>query len=297
MIYDCFTFFNELDLLEIRLNELGDTVDRFVLVEATLNHQGKEKPLYYNENKERFSKFSSKIIHIIVDQYPANPEGNAWVFERHQRNMILQGLKDCRRGDAVIVSDVDEIPDKEKIKSYRNRKGVKIFRQRMFYYFINCVNATVSKGGSDEYRWNGSVMLNYEDMPKSVQVLREISIHAMNFNHPRLIYRIHCRLWMLKNALMRGLRVVMVDEGGWHFSYLGGVELIIRKLEAFAHSEYNKDEYKDPKKIEEAIKSGKDIFGRGFEYRFIPLDDSFPAYIVKNAHRYPRLINLEAAAK
>ena len=66
MIYDCFPFFNELDLLEIRLNELSGVVDRFVLSEAELTHNGDRKPLYFNEHKDRFAKFADKIIHIIV---------------------------------------------------------------------------------------------------------------------------------------------------------------------------------------------------------------------------------------
>ena len=70
-VYDCFTFFNEFELLEIRLNELDSVVDKFVLVEASKTHQGKEKPLFYNENKDRFKKFQDKIIHVIVD-FPDN---------------------------------------------------------------------------------------------------------------------------------------------------------------------------------------------------------------------------------
>ena len=86
MIYDCFTFFNEFDLLEIRLNELDSVVDKFVLVEATKTFSGKDKPLYFNENKNKFNKFLNKIIHVIVDEYP-NLNGD-WVIENHQRNEI-----------------------------------------------------------------------------------------------------------------------------------------------------------------------------------------------------------------
>lgn len=70
MIYDCFTFFNELELLELRLHELADVVDKFVLVEATKTHSNKSKPLYYWENRSRFGEFHDKIIHIIVDDLP-----------------------------------------------------------------------------------------------------------------------------------------------------------------------------------------------------------------------------------
>src|SRR3954464_1583382 len=99
MIYDCFTFFNELDLLEIRLNELDPVVDKFVLVEATKTHQGKDKPLYFLENKARYEKFLAKIIHVVVNEYPDYEGKSAWLLEHHQRNMIIEGLKECKSGD------------------------------------------------------------------------------------------------------------------------------------------------------------------------------------------------------
>lgn len=76
MVYDCFSFFNELDLLEIRLNTLDSIVDKFILVESTLTHTGNQKPLFYAENKSRFKKFNDKIIHIIVDEFPSFPNIN-----------------------------------------------------------------------------------------------------------------------------------------------------------------------------------------------------------------------------
>ena len=137
MIYDCFTFFNELDLLEIRLNTLNAVVDKFVLVEATLTHQGKPKPLYFDENKAKFESFSDKIIHIIVDKYPENTNDDAWIYERYQRNMIKEGLTNCKPDDVIIVSDIDEIPNPSKITEYKNKKGIKVFKQKMYYYFLN----------------------------------------------------------------------------------------------------------------------------------------------------------------
>ena len=147
MVYDTFTFFNELDLLEIRLNELNDVVDKFVLTEATLTFQGKPKPLYFNENKQRFKSFEGKIIHVVVDQYPENPADNSWIYEHHQRDMIAKGLRNCLPEDTIIVSDIDEIPDPEKVKSTLTSDAIKIFKQRMFYYFLNCENTTELKPG------------------------------------------------------------------------------------------------------------------------------------------------------
>lgn len=284
MVYDCFTFFNELELLEMRLNILNSVVDKFVLVEATLTHQGKPKPLYFEENKHLFSAFSDKIIHVVVSEYPSNPEGNAWVYERHQRDMIKKGLIGCGAEDVIIVSDIDEIPNPKKIIEYKQQKGIKIFKQKMYYYFLNCMNAT-----NDDYEWYGPVMVNYNDFT-SVQELRTISIKIMGYyvagfpKNARLIW------WKFINLDTKGRKVVLISDGGWHFSYLGGVERILKKLEAFAHTEYNKEIYKDPKKIEEAINNGDDIFGRGFKYKYVSVDSSYPDFILKNIDQYRHLI-------
>src|SRR5579863_8430750 len=108
MIYDCFTFFNELELLELRLNELAGVVDRFVIVEATKTHSGKPKPLHYRDNQARISRFHSQIIHVIVDDMPVSDD--AWTLENFQRNCIVRGLTGCRPDDFILISDLDELP-------------------------------------------------------------------------------------------------------------------------------------------------------------------------------------------
>ncbi|MGP8217139.1 MAG: hypothetical protein ACLQQ4_16335 [Bacteroidia bacterium] len=285
MIYDCFTFFNELDILEIRLNILNDVVDKFVLVEATRTHQGKEKPLFFTENKERYRKFLDKIIHVVVDTYPSSDKDYSWTLERHQREMIAEGLKNCASDDIIMVSDADEIPDPEQVKLYAGKRGVKVFYQRMYYYFINCRNTSID----DKYRWQGTVMCRINDN-LSPQEMRNLSIiYAGKYSdrfRARLYSEVRLLMWQLKNLK----RAVPVYKGGWHFSYLGGVKMIINKLEAFAHAEYNSAEYKDPAKIEQALKEGKDIFGRGYTYQFVPLDNAFPQYILNNREKYRELI-------
>ena len=284
MIYDCFTFFNELDLLEIRLNELNAYVDRFVLVEATLTHQGKPKPLHFAENKARFEKFLPKLIHVVVDQYPERTDDSAWVYEKHQRNSIANGLKDCKSGDVIMVSDVDEIPRPEKITEAAKLKGTRIFRQRMYYYYLNCINAT--EVGAKQYMWNGTIMFNYEDLNRPIQDYREIGMKMLAKFTPRPLHRIYYTFYLFRHVNMKGWKIRFIQDAGWHFSYLGGVDKIIHKLEAFAHSEYNKPEYKDPERIKSAIANGEDIFGRGFRYRFIDLDASWPTYIVANKEKF-----------
>jgi len=287
MIYDCFTFFNELDLLEIRLNVLNDVVDKFVLVEATKTHQGNEKKLIYNENKHRFSAFTDKIIHVVVDKFPEADAQLAWTLERYQRNMILEGLKNCEAEDVILISDIDEIPDPSKIVSNKDKKGVKIFLQQMFYYFLNCKNATLK----ENFRWPGTIMVRFDELI-SPQYYRDMSIAVTGFYSPRFVIRLFVKLKFYWTVLVRGKKVIFVEDGGWHFSYLGGVEAIIKKLEAFAHTEYNTMQCKNAERIEDAIKNGKDIFGRDFQYKFIRLDNSFPEYVIKNSIKFEHLIKI-----
>jgi beta-1,4-mannosyl-glycoprotein beta-1,4-N-acetylglucosaminyltransferase len=285
MIYDCFSFFNEFDILEIRLNTLKDVADKFVLLEATRTYQGKEKPLYFNENKARYKEFEDRIIHIILDEYPPYEGKSAWILERYQREMIIKGWTNCKDDDIVLVSDVDEIPDPEMIKKYKDKPGVFLFRQHAFYYYLNCLN--VSQGG--DYRWDGTVMCKYKYHLKPMELRKMSIIHAgtcVDEFLPRMYAKFKFLLWRLKHFR----NVKRIENGGWHFSYMGGVERIIKKIEAFAHTEYNKEKYKDPEKISEALKAGKDIFGRGFEYKFVPLDNSFPKYILEHKEKYKHLI-------
>src|SRR3954469_17192036 len=115
MIYDCFTFYNELDLLEARLHEHGRFVDRFVIVEATTTFQGQPKPLWYAENAGRFAPFAARIEHIVVDFPPrvrnrlALRRNQTWGREHYQRDQIALGLRHARRDDLILVSGVDEI--------------------------------------------------------------------------------------------------------------------------------------------------------------------------------------------
>jgi beta-1,4-mannosyl-glycoprotein beta-1,4-N-acetylglucosaminyltransferase len=287
MVYDCFIFFNELDLLEIRLHTMNEVVDKFVLVEATRTFQGNPKPLHYLENRKRFALFESKIIHVIVDSYPSFfsrwRKPNAWDIEDHQRNQISRGLAKCDPDDIVILSDLDEIPKPGQVKAYANQAGIAVFRQMNFYYFLNCQCVNDS-----EKWWYGSVMSHVKDF-KEPKDLRSIS-KRMNADHMKILKdKLHRAIRSLVNPIYRHA-ITIVEDGGWHFGFLGGADKIIEKLEAFAHTEYNKEEFKNKNAVLEAINNGKDLFGRGFEYSFIDLDDSFPPYVIKNKERFKHLI-------
>lgn len=253
MIYDCFMFFNELDLLEIRLNELNTVVDKFLIVEATKTHAGEEKPLYFNENKEKFSAFKDKIEHIIIDEYP---EYNcAWELENYQRNVIIETLKErCSEDDVIIISDLDEIPRPECIEKYKDTKGIKVFEQQLYTFYFNYLNIT-------EPVWTrGTRMLKFKD-------IGDKSLTGIRFAEGKHI----------KNA-------------GWHFTYVGGLEMVKYKIKSFSHQEYNNDYYMNDERLKGLIDKGIDIFERGYKYKIVPFDCSFPKYIQNNKDKFEHLI-------
>jgi len=134
MIVDCFTFFNELDMLEYRLSVIP--ADKFVLVEATKTFSGKDKELFYEKNKARYQKWADKIVHVVVD-FPET--GDAWARERFQRNAIDRGLKQLQLNDSdtILISDVDEIPNPAIISHQYSE--LHALYQDAYYYNLTCI--------------------------------------------------------------------------------------------------------------------------------------------------------------
>ena len=149
-IYDCFQYFNEDHIADLRFNILDKFVDKFVIVESTVNHQGKPKKLNFEINKHK--KFQNKINYIIVDDTPEKikkpHKGGESLVEQHQRNSIMKGLEKASENDLIILSDVDEIPDLTKLNQY-DRNKYAVFSQKMFMYKLNLLNL-------EENNWHGS---------------------------------------------------------------------------------------------------------------------------------------------
>jgi beta-1,4-mannosyl-glycoprotein beta-1,4-N-acetylglucosaminyltransferase len=272
-------FFNELDLLEIRLNSLSSSVDYFLLVEADKTFSNKSKPMYFEENKLRFSSFLNKIIHIKITNFLQNDErlNNPWFIESYQRNIILEGLKHCRPEDIIILSDLDEIPNPDIIRLYKEGKlsGMHKLRQLRFNYYINyqCIIRY----------WLGANILNYQDIiedhaEKYKYIYNEILIESLNHG-------------TTPTKIRNLLDIPIIKNGGWHFSFLGGLDNIIYKLASFSHYEDYRREYKDTKLLYYRFKHGIDLF-RPKDTRFIPvrIDKRFPEYIRMNQNKYADLI-------
>ena len=253
MIYDCFMFFNELDVLEVRLNELDNVVDKFILVEATKTFTNQDKPLWFEKNKQRFAPFLDKIDHIIIDKYPEFDA--AWTFENYQRDVIINALKErCQPEDVILISDLDEIPRGKLVEKYKDTEGIKVFEQNLYTFYFNYLNIT-------EPIWlKGTRMLRFKDIGD--KTLTEI----------------------------RFAEGEHIKNGGWHFTYLGGLEMVKYKIRSFAHQEYNNEYYMNENRLKTLIHDGIDIFERGYKYKIDSLDGSFPEYVQKNRQKFQHLI-------
>lgn len=267
MIYDCFTFFNELDLLEIRLNYLNDVVDKFVLVEMAKTHSNKEKPLYFAKNKARYKQFLDKIIYVEA-KYSGEENPDSWLLENFQRDCIMQGLEKAKNDDVVIISDLDEIPSRDVIKNYKS--GIVVPQLRMMYYYLNCMNTT------DSIWTNGTRIGHLSDLKNPNQDMT----HMFGARYTKQGTPTNFRFCSGEYAA----------NGGWHFSYLGGTDAIKCKLESFAHQEFNKPNFRNKRTLEARIRKGEDIFGRNYKYKAVPHDETFPEYILKNRKKYKHLI-------
>ena len=284
MVYDCFQFFNELDMLKIRLHVMSPVVDKFVISEATETFSGMKKPLYYEENKELFAEFADKIIHVVVED---TPPGYTHDRDTFQKNAVGRGLTDCTDEDIIIFSDLDEIPNPEKVKEViaairenKNGEQEKVFHlaQRLFYCYLNMEeisgNLLAYCGefeGVDRKKWLGSKICSYK-------VAKTMPLGELRW--PK------CK----ENG-------VRIDDGGWHFGYMGGSgekdvkKRVAQKVRSAAHQEYNSKSVLA--EVDDKIKDGEDIFGRDAKFVQVPIDGSFPEYLQKHKDEYAHLIKQE----
>lgn len=195
MIIDCFTFFNELDLLELRLNILNEVVDKFVIVEASKTQSKLDKPFYFEENKKRYTHFLDKIIHVKLENFP---EEDGWAMENYQRNCIQHGLDrlNLTINDIIAISDVDEIWNPIIIKDLDRLLDQHKFLSVDMNYFVFYLNlATVNK------KWIGTIFTKFQ---------------YLNTYSPQNLRNIKDQVLYIKNS-------------GWHFGYQGGKEIVYQK--------------------------------------------------------------------
>ena len=205
--------------------------------------------------KEKIRYWPYSVAGNFFDVYVADmPEkGTAWDREAHQRNAIMRGLKDANDEDIVIISDIDEIPRAEAIKQYRPEMGLTALKMDVFWYKLNCL--------AEKQTWVHPRIMTYKYLKsKSPQEVRGSGYDSL------------------------------IENAGHHFSYLGDEKFIANKLRSFSHQEYNTPEYTNEGYIKKCIESGKSIWGEG-QFKFVPLDETFPKYILENQKRLAHLIH------
>jgi beta-1,4-mannosyl-glycoprotein beta-1,4-N-acetylglucosaminyltransferase len=250
-------FFNELDLLEIRLNELDPVVDVFVLVEATRTFQGDTKPLVFSENRERFDRFLPKIRTVVVDDGPDGPD--AWAREHHQRNAVFRALDDAASDDLVIAADLDEIPSAHAVRAAKARDDLVFFETPLHIYYLNWVALD----------WPGPPWT--AAFAASMRRLRELG--DLNISRTQT------------PAQILGVEDpgdAILPRAGWHFSYMGGVAGVLAKMSAYSHTEPVVQQWNDAGRMVEAIEARRH-FVNGATLTPLPIDERLPAFVRTHA--------------
>ena len=256
-IYDCFQYFNEDHMIDLRFNILNEYVDYFVISESTKTHQGDNKNL--NFKIENFKKYKHKIIYLVADfdkdKNFFNHQGGESIIEQHQRNNILNGLNKANDNDLIILSDSDEIPDLKKISQIKSSTKFTAFSQKMFMYKLNLQNL-------DESGWIGSKICKKKNLPMP-QKLRDLKFKKFPF-------------WRIDKKKFADNRWRLA------FFFLQNARDIANKIKSYSHGEFNTKDNVDIEKINQKIINNFDIFNRGYELKKINIDSSFPDYIFKN---------------
>ena len=277
MVIDCIPFFNELDILKLRLHILDPLVDRFVIEEATHTFSGLPKDLCFEKNREMFEEFLPKITYLVVDNSPE--EISTQERDKFQKNALAKALTDASDEDVLILSDVDEIPNpavlQELVKRFDPDK-IYHLAQRNFYCYLNMeeisgnlLSITGEFPGVERRMWLGTKVFAKKNIPESGIIdLREISPEDP--------------------------RSVRVADGGWHFGYMGSCHetdvsrRVGTKVVAAAHQEYNTEDVLA--EVKDRLILGEDIFGRNAVFQWAVVDESYPQYLLEHKSEYDYLI-------
>ena len=253
-IFDCFMYFDEELVLDVRFHHLYKYVDYFVIVESEFNHKGEKRDLNFDINK--FSKFKDKILYLVKNNQPQeineiseadseNDKNNKYIInaayrENSQRNFIMEGLKEANDEDIILVSDVDEIPKIDNIDFNNIKEKIFLFKQDMFYYKFNL--------SIPNFKWTGTKGCKFKNL-KNPQWLRNIKDRKYPF------YRFDT--YFSENKY---ISIKIVDDGGWHFSYLKSANEIEHKLKSYLHHREFDLQSISIKQIEEIIKNKMAIY-------------------------------------
>ena len=276
MIFDCITYSNTYEdlILEIRFNTLDKYIHKFIIVEATIDHSGKEKKLSFNINK--FLKFKKKIRYIVVKDMPKDTKpfyynGRFWheniVRDEFQRNQIMRGLNDIKEDDLVIISDCDEIPNLERLEKIKIKRYA-VFNQKYYKYKLNLLSP-------DQTPWQGSRII------KAKYLSKKMTPQWLRYQYTKRI-----KFWQIHRYFTNPL---VIDNGGWHFSFAFPPDKIKLKMDSYAHGELKTKKFTDINYIKKRIKNKTDIFSNN-KLKKVKLDKTFPDFILKNKEKFKKII-------
>ena len=285
-IFDCFMYFDEDIVLDVRLNYLDKYIDQFIIIESEYNHKGEKRTPLFDINK--FKRFENKIKYILTNDIPPGIENlkvddnkseiyrksifNAWKRENLQRNHISEGLSDAQEEDWVIISDLDEIPNLSGIKLKDINDNFVFFKQDMMYYKFNL--------RLENYTWIGSKACKMKNL-ESPQWIRDIKDRKYNW------WRVDTYFSKRKYS-----NILFVENGGWHFSYLKKPKDIEKKLKSYLHHiDYDMNPVGE-KGIQEMINNKKTIYNIKADQKENKFDGTnklnkidinlLPSYILEN---------------
>lgn len=278
-VFDCFPLFNEIDLLELRLNELWDVVDVFVIVEAKHTFTGNPKPMCLAENEERLAKYADKIRYVVVDAFPDGMSN--WGKEEYQRNALKREMSDVQPDDILIFSDLDEIPRASVVKDII-AQGI---RPREIYclsldWYSFYLNIKIAQ----KWERQGPRMIRAGDLGEFYPLRR---VMAPTRRWGRNVMR------QIKSSWRMGFwaKRILVPDAGWHLTWMGGVEAVALKGSSIPnHSSMPEGE----KTVAWADTRVKDLLADGTRYSIVSIDDSFPAFVRENPEAFEKYILQDA---
>jgi len=267
-IIDCFAFFNELQLLELRLKTLDSVVDQFVLVEARETFQGNSKACFFEDNAARFAPYAHKITHLVIDRFTET--SLSWDREAEQRNYMNATIAKCDPQDIILLSDVDELPRPECLQALRahppRANEIVCFSLQNFSYFLNLMNR-------EPWQRLGPRAVLRQSF-NGMENLRHIRGPANR--RSRDILRFFRACMRMRSLVSRRL----VLDAGWHFSWLGGKEAAATKVAAISVHKAMKRSGQALR--DDRLKARRAAISNHRDFKIVPIDDSFPADIRNN---------------
>lgn len=253
-------FFNEIELLKVRLEEIHSVVDFFVICESPVTFRGEPKPLHFKESEALFEKYRHKIIHVVVDDLPETQ--NPWDREFAQRDALVRGCRMADDDDMIMISDADEIPRRETVIEVRNSDGFVAFDMPMYQYYMN-LRAEASG-------WNRAFAVSWKDRHQ----LRNFTSGRVDKHLVREDFRD---------------RYKEISRAGWHFTYLGGADTIRTKLKSFSHTEEWFQNMLNEQGIENQVVDGGVVGNYWHLAEYVPIDESFPEFVRRNAEYFRQI--------